>query len=162
MVALGRACGAVQGRRGPATWGGGQPPCHVCAVPAIGLPRALRCHSHGTGCPLLPNTPVFPGTHRGQGGLGGQWWVAAVCAAQAEAPPHLLAQHHAGQEDEGALGREGAGGTRKGVYSLGGSQQHPRQVKGSPSRLGASHWHLKENECPPIPTRCSPLIFQTA
>lgn len=96
-----------------------------------------------------PAPPMSPSTHGGQGGLGGQRRVVAAGAAQAEAPPHLLAQHHTGQEDKGALGREGAGGAKEGCVQPGRIPAVPLQVKGSPSRLGASHWHLKENEGPP-------------
>lgn len=53
--------------------------------------------------PLHFPAPWLP--HRGQGGLGGQSRIRAGLAAagKLECFPNLLAKHHVGEEDEGAL-----------------------------------------------------------
>lgn len=176
VVALAGACGAVQGAGGAAGGCWVQPPRHVGAVAAIGLPQGRGHHSHGGWLPLAPPgpcpIPIPCGTHRGQGGFGGQRGVGAAPAGAAEpqAPPHLLAQHHAEEEDEGALGwRGGHVGMAWGGHAsqpppahCRGHHRHHRQIKGPPH----AHWvppigTQDRVRDPPVPTGCPPLSSQT-
>lgn len=64
---------------------------------------------HTAQAPWAPGLSPHPRPrlpHRGQGGLGGQSRVRAGLAAagKLECFPDLLAKHHVGEEDEGALG----------------------------------------------------------
>lgn len=166
--------GAVTGARRGCSCGGSCRSVRCCAgsrwsrrwVLGTAAPPRRCCHSHrpatGTGtsrpwrvaAPRPPpgpcSIPIPCGTHRGQSGFGGQRGVGAAPAGAAEpqAPPHLLAQHHAEEEDEGALGWRGG---HVGMAWGGCASQPPS------AHCRGPHRHHRQIKGPPMPTGCPPL-----